>query len=315
MDLDLAQVRAFVATAERLHFGRAASELFLTQQAISKRIQRLEQKLGVQLLVRGTRDVTLTEAGQRFLPHARDLLATSASAVATARSPARPLRLDVWGHAQAPLRAVRRLLTTTPELTIEPSMRRNLDAAIQAIGRDEIDACFGLVHLDRPLPAGLTHRAVLLERLAVAVGTGHPLAGASELTATDLNGFPLWIPAGSAPEVLAGYQQFAGHLGVTLDTSGHNLGLEHAVQEIRRRPDVFTLLGRDWVIPAAEGVRLISLKPAPCSVWSLVWQESNQHPLLGLLLESAAQTGRSEGWLAYDPRHDWLPEAVLGVLR
>jgi DNA-binding transcriptional LysR family regulator len=55
MELDLAQVRAFVEVAEQLHFGRAATRLFLTQQALSKRIQRLERALGQPLLVRGPR--------------------------------------------------------------------------------------------------------------------------------------------------------------------------------------------------------------------------------------------------------------------
>jgi Bacterial regulatory helix-turn-helix protein, lysR family len=75
VDLDLTQVRAFVAAAEQLHFGRAAAQLFLTQQALSKRIARLEQALGEQLFVRGTRGVELSDAGRRFLPHARQLLA------------------------------------------------------------------------------------------------------------------------------------------------------------------------------------------------------------------------------------------------
>ena len=73
MDLDLTQVRAFVAAAEQLHFGRAAAQLFLTQQALSKRIARLERALGEQLFVRGARGVELSDAGRRFLPHVRQL--------------------------------------------------------------------------------------------------------------------------------------------------------------------------------------------------------------------------------------------------
>ena len=89
MDLDLTQVRAFVVAADQLHFGRAAAQLFLTQQALSKRISRLEQALGEQLFVRGSRGVELSDAGRRFLPHARSLLA-AADAAAFAAHPAGP---------------------------------------------------------------------------------------------------------------------------------------------------------------------------------------------------------------------------------
>src|SRR6266516_4849184 len=153
MELDLPQVRAFVEVAEQLHFGRAAARLFLTQQALSKRIQRLEHTLG------------------------------------------EPLLVDVWGHVQAPLRMVRRLLNETPELTVELSMRRSLQAALEALGRAEIDACFGRVQdLDRPWPSGLTHRPVLLERLAVAVSAKHRLADATLLRPADLRESVMWFP-------------------------------------------------------------------------------------------------------------------------
>src|SRR3989442_10387535 len=109
MELDLTQVRAFVVTAEQLHFGRAAARLFLTQQALSKRIQRLEHSLGEPLFVRGTRGVELTEAGHRFLPHARALLAAADAAAESARRGARRPRLYGRGPAQSPVGCVRRL--------------------------------------------------------------------------------------------------------------------------------------------------------------------------------------------------------------
>ncbi|MWK38916.1 LysR family transcriptional regulator [Actinomadura sp. J1-007] len=55
MDLDLAHVRAFVTAADHLHFGQAAKDLSLSQQALSARISRLEGGLGVKLFVRGAR--------------------------------------------------------------------------------------------------------------------------------------------------------------------------------------------------------------------------------------------------------------------
>src|SRR6266581_4322546 len=239
MELDLTQVRAFVVTAEQLHFGRAAARLFLTQQALSKRIQRLEHSLGEPLFVRGTRGVELTEAGHRFLPHARALLAAADAAAESARPVSWPLRLDVWGQVQAPLRIVRRLLGEDPELAIELSMRRSLGAALEALERGELDACFA---------------------------------------------------------------------------SGHNLGLEHAIDQLRRHPHRLILFGADWPLPPDAGVRRLPLHPKPCFLWSLVWPERHHHPQLELLLERAVHAGRSEGWLAYDPRQDWLPDTDLAEL-
>jgi DNA-binding transcriptional LysR family regulator len=180
VDLDLTQVRAFAAAANQLHFGRAAAQLFLTQQALSKRISRLERALGEQLFVRGTRAPGGGTQRRRAAfpparPHARRLLAAADAAAFAAHPGSWPLRIDVWGQVQAPLRIVRRLLSTTPDLAIEPSMRRSLPAALKAIGRGEIDACFGRPHdLASPWPNGLSRRPVLLEPLAVAVGPDHP---------------------------------------------------------------------------------------------------------------------------------------------
>jgi len=317
MELDLTQVRAFVEVAEQRHFGRAAARLFLTQQALSKRIQRLEQVLGEPLLVRGSRGVELTEAGQRFLPHAQALLAAADAAAQAARPASWPLRLDVWGQVQAPLRVVRRLLSETPQLTVELSMRRSLGAALEAMGRGELDACFGRVHdLDRPWPGGLAHQPVVLERLALACSADHPLATAPLLRPADLHGTGMWLPASGSPaEVLGAYRRVADHFSVPLDTSGHNLGLEHIIDQLRCDPHRVILLGADWSIPDRAGIRLIPLDPTPCYLWSLVWREGDRHPLLGRLRQRATETGRTEGWLGYDAEHDWLPDLDLADLR
>jgi DNA-binding transcriptional LysR family regulator len=317
MELDLTQVRAFVEVAEQRHFGRAAARLFLTQQALSKRIQRLEHTLGERLLVRGSGGVELTEAGQRLLPHAKALLAAADATAKVARPGSWPLRLDVWGQVQAPLRIVGRLLDQDPELAVELSMRRSLGAALEALGRDEVNACFGRVHdLERPWPGGLAHRPVVLERLAVAVSADHPLADAALLRPADLREAGLWFPASGSPsELLGAYRRVADHLRIPLDTDGHNLGLEHTIDQLRRPPYRFILFGADWAIPDRAGIRLIPLDPTPCYLWSLVWREGDRHPLLGRLRQRAIETGRTEGWLAYHAERDWLPEHDLAGLR
>ncbi len=84
-DLDLRKVRSFVAVAERLHFGQAASALHITQPALSRQIQQLERDLGVELFVRSSREVALTPAGQQFFHSGRQLLAAARTALESTR--------------------------------------------------------------------------------------------------------------------------------------------------------------------------------------------------------------------------------------
>ncbi len=74
MDLDLATVRLFIRVAALRAIGRAGHELGYSAASTTQRLQALEAGLGVSLLSRTTRSVTLTPDGERFLAHARSIL-------------------------------------------------------------------------------------------------------------------------------------------------------------------------------------------------------------------------------------------------
>jgi DNA-binding transcriptional LysR family regulator len=77
MNLEFAELRQFLVLAEELHFRKASKRLFVSQPALSKQIQRLEEKVGGPLFARTRRKVALTEAGRVLIPLAQELLRDS----------------------------------------------------------------------------------------------------------------------------------------------------------------------------------------------------------------------------------------------
>src|ERR1700742_2964952 len=84
--MELRHLRYFVAVAEELHFRRAAERLHVPQPAVSEQVRKLERELGVDLLERTPRKVTLTEAGVCMLEESRRVLALADRAQQCARN-------------------------------------------------------------------------------------------------------------------------------------------------------------------------------------------------------------------------------------
>lgn len=119
-DMEIRQLRLFVAAAEELHFARAAARELVTPSQVSARIQALEREVGTRLFDRSTRQVRLTPAGDQLLVHARRILAE----VDLARQHA--LRATVAGSRQLRLGQV--ILRMCAYFVPVPPARRSLSS-------------------------------------------------------------------------------------------------------------------------------------------------------------------------------------------
>jgi DNA-binding transcriptional LysR family regulator len=297
-----------VALVEHGRFGRAAESLNLTQQALSKRVARLEQRLG-RLVERRRGGIALTAAGERFLHGARRLLEVADRAVADARqAPPAPLRVDVWADVQSPARLVRAASREHPSLIVELSMRRDLIQALGALERHELDLAFGNVaNLDRALPSDLSARLVTTDPIAVLVNVHGALGAREQLTPADLARHGIWWPAaGSSPEVRAFADEYARSIGARLRTDGRNLGLDSLVECVAADLDLIAPVVAGWPLADARDVRIVPLRPTPLYPWYAIWRTADDHPTLARLLRAIrgddAQPQRTEP--------TWLPWAA-----
>ncbi|GAA2417309.1 LysR family transcriptional regulator [Actinomadura vinacea] len=311
MDPDLQGMRAFVIVAEELHFGRAAARLLLTQQALSKRVRRLENSLATPLFARTTRKVELTAAGHRLLPLARDAVAAFDTAVAAVR-PQTPtaLRVDVFAERFTPLALLREIADREPDLGVEPSMRQGLANALPAVLNGELDAAFGRVNdAARPWPAELAHRPVSVVALYAFAFEGHALADRPALRIADLKEAGIAMPdPGGADEWRAYLARLSEGLGVPVRYGEVAVGVRDSARQLQRERHGVAVGEKDIDLPHYPRLRQIPIvEPTPLHVWSIVWHRENRDPRLARLLRALP---RPEA----PPVGTWLPDEDRAAL-
>lgn len=199
--MELRQLEYFVAVVEERSFTRAAQRERVAQPAVSAQIRRLERQVGQPLLVRSSRDVRLTQAGEAMLPHALAALAAVRQArravddvtglvrgaVAIGTVTLHPV--DVAGlmagfHAEHPAVEIT-LGTDNSDVLLDKLADGRLDLAIVSIGVDE-------------QPPELDIHVVTDEAIDAAVALDHPLARRKTLTLDELLGHRLIsLPVGT----------------------------------------------------------------------------------------------------------------------
>lgn len=256
IDLDLGDVEAFVAVAERASFHLAAQDLALSPSAVSRRVARLEERLGVRLLERTSRRVALTPAGRAFLARGRELLQSASEAVLAVGEENRRGGLVTLAAVFSSTRhlvpeALARFRTRHPQVrvrledlyadeVVEAVLSGRADLGITFVGPDEAEVLF------EPL---------FEEPFVVALPRGHPLAAREVLRWRDLAGEPLVaVWKGSGNRVL---------LDAALARGGLSLGW--AIQ-VRHSNTALSL------VEAGLGIAVVPRSTLPPRAGPLVWR-------------------------------------------
>jgi DNA-binding transcriptional LysR family regulator len=291
MNLELRQLRYFIAVAEELHFGRAAARLHMTQPPLSQAIAALEDLLGAPLFLRNRRTVELAPAGTALLPEARRMLLEADALPELARRAAS-------GEAG---RLALAFVTSCDYSVLPPFLRRyserypavhlNLveatsDVQVEELLRGRIDAGLLIPPLPDKAEGELDYMKVLDEPLILCAPASLAGLGSGPIKLQELPRLPLIIfPRDISPALhdailscfsAAGVTPVIGQLAIQMQTivslvsSGMGLALvPQSVSNLMR--------------PGVEYRALAD--PTPLVETGIAWRRDNSSPVLRGFLE------------------------------
>lgn len=295
--MDVRHLRTFAMLAEELHFGRTALRLNTSQPVVSRTVKELERDVGVTLVERSARRVSLTRAGRLFLARARTALENIAAGTREARSgfsnDIDSVRLGVLiGTAQPfsgslltafqkahPLATVS--LVTLTERTLATALtERHVDAAIAS------NDC---------LPGHLNRLEIGQAEIEIFVGDGHFLSDRTAIAFDDLADVPLVVPSPDAHPMLHDrIRALFRHKGIEPDVAV-------VADDILQMLCIAAIGAAVALAPAYTGLQIPGLVRRPLSPrfyapFSLAWMGSSR--VTDALCEaavSASATGQHAG--------------------
>lgn len=283
--MEIHQIRAFLAVASELHFGRAAERLHIAQPPLSRTIRHLERELGSPLFERSTRSVKLTTAGEALLQPAEDVLAACrrarAAVVSAGKGETGRVRVAFAGVSSHVLvgKLAKLVRQTHPGIDIELYSSYYAVPALNEVVAGTMDVGLGRWNF---LPTGICSRTVAKESLVIALPAGHHFTTRSSISMADL----------AAEDLVALPPAPGAVLREHLDRLSHRAGFVPSIVQVA--PDTSTLLS---LVAANIGCALtVSSVPANVSYpgvvfvdledpvdpieLQLIWRELDSSPAL-----------------------------------
>ncbi|MFT6556554.1 LysR family transcriptional regulator [Sneathiella sp.] len=186
--MDIYQLRYFLAVVETRNFSRAAERVFVSQPTLSSGIKKLEQDLGVILLNRASRNITLTEAGSRFLPRARTIIYECNTAKQEARGKQPSQRLQIGIPRAFPIAKLSMLLADFGKTHTE------MQIALKEGTPEQLDNWLNEERIDMAINVPPTHNSehqferLFTTKCVLAVPADHPFTVRSSVQLRQLTG-------------------------------------------------------------------------------------------------------------------------------
>lgn len=202
--MELRHLRYFMAVAEELHFGKAATKLHIAQPPLSQQIQQLETELGFKLFYRTKRQVSLTEAGEVFLRETQQIFQQLERAISTGKKISRGEQgeLSIAFVSSAAYNVIPSILrnfrTLVPEVKLQLKELTTKEQ-LQWLTEERLDIGFVRPPVDKP---EFNSQIILWETLIVALPENHYLAHRDNISCQSLaeESF-IFFPRNLAPEL------------------------------------------------------------------------------------------------------------------
>ncbi len=297
--MEFRQLKYFIAVAEELNIGRAATRLHISQPPLTRQIQQLEEEFGTQLFLRTARGVELTEAGEMFLRDARNIRDLMTQAVERVREAGQGKRgkMDIGIFGSGILDVIPKVLhafrASHPNVQIALHQMSKKEQ-IEALRQHRIIAGFN--RMLAPLP-DIASEPVMIESIMVALNEKHPLAAKPAILLKELAGQPLILfPSGARPSFIDKVWALCAGAGFEPDIA----------QEVGDAPTSVALVAAGFglsLVPEAAsslsvpGVVYRRLANAPDAVVDLscIYRSDESSPLLHAFLQTIREFREKNG--------------------
>ena len=195
--MELRQLKYFVKVAELCSFSEASRQLCITQSTLSQQVRQLEAELGVELLMRDSHHVSLTDVGEAFLPQARKTLSAALTCIDRIRD------IQQLGSGELNIGSTYSFLPLLKETVLQfikqyPGVKLNIcchsmETLMSMLTEQKID--LALSYKSSSIHPEIDSHIMFDNRLAVVVSETHPLALNETVRLADLERFPFAMPA------------------------------------------------------------------------------------------------------------------------